>query len=113
MVKKVCIVALAWLLVGTSIASAEVASFYGDELRNSPMANGEPFVPELPSAAHRTYPFGTVLKVCYVSCENVEIKDRGPHIDGRDLDLSRGTAERIGLAPVGVDQVEVTLLHLP
>ena len=63
------------------------------------------------TAAHKTLPFGTDLRVCYETCETVTVTDRGPFIKGRDLDLSYGTAKRIGMAAAGVGDVEVTRLN--
>ena len=64
-----------------------------------------------PTAAHKSLPFGTRLKVCYKTCEVVRITDRGPFIPGRDLDLSKGTAQRIGMLGAGVAPVKVTRLN--
>ena len=49
------------------------------------------------TAAHKTLPFGTRLRVCYQGCTNVRINDRGPYIGARELDLSYGAASSIGL----------------
>ena len=62
------------------------------------------------TAAHKTSPFGTKLRVCYNSCVDVRINDRGPFIGARELDLSRGAAEAIGLTGPGVANVSVTYL---
>lgn len=89
-----------------------VASYYGYELAGSPTASGETFDPEGYTAAHKTLPFGTQLQVSYGgNTVNVTVNDRGPYIDGRDLDLSQGAAEAIGLTGVGADTVQVTILN--
>jgi len=63
------------------------------------------------TAAHRTLPFGTHLRVCYRACVIVVINDRGPaKWTGRALDLSEGAARATGLESVGVASVEVTRL---
>jgi rare lipoprotein A len=60
-------------------------------------ANGEKFNPDGLTAAHKTYKYGTKLKVSYRGRSVVvRINDRGPFIKGRELDLSRGAARRIG-----------------
>jgi rare lipoprotein A len=62
------------------------------------------------TAAHRSLPFGTKLRVCNASnkrCVNVRINDRGPFVHGRDIDLSRAAAEAIGLRSAGVGQVTI------
>jgi rare lipoprotein A len=85
-----------------------LASYYGPGFHGNLTANGTVFNSEASTAAHKTLPFGTKLQVCYRTCEVVTITDRGPFIPGRELDLSEGTAHRIGLAYIGVDEVEVT-----
>jgi hypothetical protein len=88
-----------------------MASYYGYGHEGSPTASGEPFVAEGYTAAHKTLPFGTQLRVGYGGNSTlVTVNDRGPYIDGRDLDLSQGAAETIGLTGPGVAPVEVTVL---
>jgi len=88
-----------------------VASWYGPGFHGNLTANGERYNQYASTAAHKTLPFGTKLKVCYKTCEVVRITDRGPFTPGRDLDLSKGTAERIGTLEAGVAQVKVTRLN--
>ena len=89
-----------------------VASYYGYELAGSPTASGEPFDPEGYTAAHKTLPLGTQLQVSYGgNTVGVTVNDRGPYVAGRDLDLSQGAAEAIGLTSVGADTVQVTVLN--
>lgn len=65
------------------------------------------------TAAHRTLPFGTRLRVCRGDrCVVVRINDRGPYAGGRILDLSRGAAEQIGLVHSGVAQVSATVVDV-
>jgi rare lipoprotein A len=62
------------------------------------------------TAAHKTMPFGTFLKVTNLrngKSTVVRINDRGPYIDGRDLDLSKGTAIALGMVERGVIKVKV------
>lgn len=78
--------------------SRMVASFYGHGERLSRhTASGAIFNPRAYTAAHRTYPFGTVLRVCHRGCVNVTVNDRGPFVRGRNLDLSYGAARAIGM----------------
>lgn len=84
-----------------------VASYYGSELAGNPTASGEPYNPNGLTAAHKTLPLGTRLMVCKDSCTSVRVNDRGPHVPGRDLDLSEGAAEQIGLLDDGVAVVSV------
>jgi rare lipoprotein A len=69
-------------------------------------ANGEKFNPSGLTAAHRSLPFGTKLKVTYKGKSVVvRITDRGPFIKGRVLDLSKGAAKRLGMVGKGVATV--------
>lgn len=102
------------VLVGLAIpaaATAEtmVASFYGAE-SGPKTASGERFNPNAMTAAHRSLPFGTKLRVCYRGCVVVRVNDRGPFIKGRSLDLSSGAAAAIGLTGRGVGPVSVERL---
>lgn len=91
-------------------AATMVASYYGSESGDR-TANGERFNPNGMTAAHRTLPFGTRLRVCYHgACVVVRVNDRGPFVRGRSLDLSKGAARRIGLTHVGVGRVQVERL---
>ena len=83
-------------------SSSVVASVYGSELAGSPTAcTGERFDPSGFTAASKTLPCGTQLRVCYERCTSLRISDRGPYIDGRDLDIAKGAADAIGLEGVG------------
>jgi rare lipoprotein A len=88
-----------------------VASYYGSESGNR-TANGEHFRPNGLTAAHRTLPFGTRLRVCYRGCVVVRVNDRGPFIRGRQLDLSKGAARAIGLTAVGVGRLQVERIRV-
>lgn len=75
-----------------------VASFYGHGERLSRhTASGAVFNPHAMTAAHKTLPFGTHLRVCHHGCVNVTVNDRGPFVRGRSLDLSYGAARAIGM----------------
>ena len=84
-----------------------VASYYGNE-SGSRTASGQRFNQNAMTAAHRTLPFGTRLRVTHGSRSVVvTINDRGPFVRGRVLDLSTGAARAIGLAGVGRVTAEV------
>ena len=93
-------------------AQAETASYYGFESGRH-TASGERFDPNAMTAAHRTLPFGTLLRVTYQGRSVVvRINDRGPFVQKgghftRDIDLSQGAARRIGLPGVGQVTIEV------
>lgn len=87
------------------------ASWYGPGFHGRTTANGETYDQWAMTAAHKTLPFGTRLQVTNVAngrTVEVRINDRGPFIEGRDLDLSRAAAEALGFA--GVATVEVVQL---
>jgi rare lipoprotein A len=98
-------------VIGIAAPLLLVASWYGPGFHGNLTANGTRYDQLAATAAHKSLPFGTRLRVCLRSCEVVTITDRGPFIPGRDLDLSMGTAQRIGLIDRGVDQVKVTRLN--
>jgi rare lipoprotein A (peptidoglycan hydrolase) len=84
-----------------------VASFYGHGERLSRhTASGAVFNPHAYTCAHRSYPFGTVLRVCHRGCVNVTVNDRGPFVRGRNLDLSYGAARAIGMGSTSSVTVE-------
>ena len=87
-----------------------ISSWYGPGFHGLRTANGERFNQHALTAAHKTLPFGTRLKVCFKRGAVVRVNDRGPYIHGRSLDLSKGAADAIGLTGSGVGQVKVTRL---
>ena len=90
-----------------------VASYYGRRFNGRLTANGERFDMMAMTAAHKTLPFGTRLRVTNTSNGQsviVRINDRGPFIRGREIDLSRGAAEQIGMISRGHATVEIEKL---
>ena len=87
-----------------------LASWYGPGFHGRTTANGERYDMHGLTAAHKTLPFGTQLRVCYQGCVDVRINDRGPYIGARELDLSKGAAQAVGLIDSGVANVEVTYI---
>ncbi|HEY0233820.1 MAG TPA: septal ring lytic transglycosylase RlpA family protein [Afipia sp.] len=82
-----------------------VASYYGNE-SGSKTASGQRFNQNALTAAHKTLPFGTRLKVTHAGRSVVvTVNDRGPYVKGRVLDLSTAAARAIGLTGRGVGQV--------
>ena len=98
-------------MLGVGATLALMASYYGPGFHGNLTANGERFNSQASTAAHKSLPFGTKLKVCYDGCEVVRINDRGPFVHGRHNDISEGTARRIGLIHSGIGQVKVTRLN--
>jgi rare lipoprotein A len=106
--------ALILIAASPSYASTMRASWYdcakpGECSKRKITANGEKFNPNALTAAHKTLPFGTKLKVTHKGkTVIVRINDRGPFIRGRHLDLSRAAARKIGCH--GVCTVKVVIL---
>ena len=101
------ICAFSALPVDRAEAEEVLASWYGPGLYGLPTASGEPYNAFGYTAAHKTLPLGTELVVSYRGrFVPVTINDRGPFVDGRELDLSQGAAEALGLTQAGVDYVE-------
>jgi rare lipoprotein A len=89
---------------------AGVASFYGNE-SGSKTASGQRFDQNAMTAAHRSLPFGTKLRVTHRGRSVVvTINDRGPFIKGRVLDLSTGAARAVGLTSSGVGHVTAEVI---
>jgi rare lipoprotein A len=89
---------------------AGVASFYGNE-SGSKTASGQRFNENDMTAAHRSLPFGTKLRVTHKGRSVVvTVNDRGPFIKGRVLDLSTGAARAVGLTSSGVGHVTAEVL---
>ena len=111
--KFICGIAAAGaILIGAPAASAQsmLTSWYGSYFHGRQTANGELFNMYGNTAAHKTLPFNTKLLVCYEGCAVVRVNDRGPYIGARELDLSYGAAEQIGLIWPGVAYTMVTFI---
>ncbi len=90
-----------------------VAGWYGNELHGKKTAGGDVFDQHGLSAAHRTLPFGTVVRVTNfdnLKSVTVTINDRGPFIKSRIIDLSYGAAKELGFAAQGVAVVKIETL---
>jgi rare lipoprotein A len=100
------------------IGSSEtgVASWYGYPYHGRRAANGEVYDMEKLTAAHRTYPFDTWVRVTNLSNErtvDVRIQDRGPFVKGRIIDLSHAAAREIDLLGAGITKVRLTVIAAP
>jgi len=92
-------------------ARSMVASYYANVLEGNPTASGEPYEPGRYTAAHKSLPLGTELRVAYGrEAVEVVVNDRGPFVEGRDIDLSLAAAGEIGLIGPGTAPVRVTVL---
>lgn len=91
-----------------------LASWYGPGFQGRRTANGERFDTQSLTAANKTLPFGTWLRVCRgTRCVVVRVNDRGPYVRGRFLDLSSRAAHMIGLDASGVCRVTATVVASP
>lgn len=100
-------------LVQESEIDGGIASYYGNELAGNRTASGETFDPGQLTAAHRTLPFGTLVRVTNVVTGDsvvVRINDRGPFAHGRVIDVSHAAAREIGMHRSGTARVKLALL---
>jgi len=114
-VRRLWLAAVALALASTAQTAAQtaeegLASWYGGKFQGRRTASGEVFDTHLLTAAHKTLPFGTLVRV--TNLENgksvtVRINDRGPFVPGRIIDLSMAAATAIGLAGKGVAPVRL------
>ena len=91
-----------------------IASYYADEFNGRTTSNGETYDMNAMTAAHRTLPFNTVVRV--TNLQNhltvlVRINDRGPFKDDRVIDLSFGAAKKVGLIPTGTAPVTLEIVQ--
>jgi rare lipoprotein A len=92
------------------------ASYYGKYFFGRTMADGTPMDPEANIAASRTLPLGSTAIVTNLEngkSEVVEIRDRGPYVDGRIIDVSPRVAEKLDMKEAGVASVVVTPIEVP
>lgn len=90
------------------------ASYYGPGFHGRRTANGERFNQNAMTAAHKSYPFGTKVRVTNLnSCRSivVRINDRGPFVKGRVIDLSQAAAYEIGMRQTGTAPVDIERLN--
>jgi len=90
-----------------------LASWYGEQFNGRPTATGERFDMHALTAAHKTLPLPGLVEVTNLANGRrivVRINDRGPFVDGRIIDLSRGAAEALGFLSAGVGEVRVRYL---
>jgi rare lipoprotein A len=93
-----------------------LASWYGGPYHNRRGSNGEIYNMHAMTAAHRTLPLGSIVRVINVKTGRsalVRITDRGPFVEGRVLDLSQAAAKRIDVWQAGVAMVRIEVLRTP
>jgi len=92
-----------------------LASWYGDEFRGKPTASGEIFDPDDMTAAHKTLPLGTIVKVKNLDNgkeAELKINDRGPFVRGRIIDCSRKGAKELGYFANGTAKVKIEVVKV-
>lgn len=95
--------------------SSVIASFYGEYFHGKTTANGETYDMNALTAAHKTLPLGTIAKVTNLDNNKsviVRINDRGPYIEGREIDLSKGSFSKIGNIEEGLINVAIEIIEL-
>lgn len=107
---------LALLLLGACAhrtTQTGTASWYGPGFRGKPTASGEKFRPGKRTAAHRSLPLGTVVKVTHLDTGRsvrVVVNDRGPYAGDRILDLSKGAARRLDMLDAGTAHIKLKVV---
>jgi len=97
-------------------AETGLASWYGHPYHGRASASGEIYDMEQMTAAHRTLPFGTMVRVHDLDNDksvDVRINDRGPFVDGRIIDLSHAAARAVGMIGPGTARVRLEILSAP
>ncbi|HOT61659.1 MAG TPA: septal ring lytic transglycosylase RlpA family protein [Treponemataceae bacterium] len=117
---KACAAALVLALFALPLAAESeivkleaTASFYAEAFHGRPTASGEVFDMNALTAAHRTLPFGTVLEVTNLANGKktiVRVNDRGPFVEGRELDVSKAAAYELGMITTGTARVSIRKL---
>ncbi len=90
------------------------ASFYADKFEGRTTASGEKYKHNKLTAAHKTLPFGTRVRVTNLANQKqveVTVNDRGPYVDGRIVDLSRSAAEQLGYINQGIADVSLEVIN--
>ena len=89
------------------------ASFYADKFEGVQTASGEKYRRKKLTAAHKTLPFGTKVRVTNLTNNksvDVVINDRGPYVEGRVIDLSKSAAEKLGFVNQGIAEVRIEVI---
>lgn len=103
----------------TSLVQAQeygLASYYSDKFQGRPTASGELYDRDKMTAAHKTHPYGTYIRVTRLDNKKsvvVRVNDRGPYISGRVVDVSKKAADQLDLATDGTARVKVEVVSKP
>ena len=109
-----------FLLGLTSFSFANVyksnaqASYYAEKYHGRKTANGETFNMYAMTCAHKTLPFGTILRVTNLKNNktvDVRVNDRGPFVKGREIDVSKAAAQKLGMIKTGTANVRIEIVE--
>jgi rare lipoprotein A len=107
------VIACCALFTGCASQNQGLASYYADKYQGRKTANGEIFDTAKLTAAHKTLPFGTRVRVTNLDngrSVDVRINDRGPYVAGRVIDLSPAAARKLDMLRAGVVRVKLDIL---
>ncbi len=108
------ILGLALIVLFSCSRSVGMASYYSSGLSGKKTASGKLYDPNKLTAAHKTLPIGTMVKVTNLSNNKqvvVKINDRGPYVRGRIIDLSYSAARQLGMLKDGVAKVKIKVVR--
>ncbi len=113
--KKLFFTACLIFLAGFTLAQSQIgkASFYADKFEGRMTASGEKYKHSKLTAAHKTLPFGTKVRVTNMNNNQtveVVVNDRGPYAEGRIIDLSKSAAEKLGFVHLGLTDVKLEVI---
>ena len=112
--KKLLFLVLLVAVTSNLFSSPAIASWYTADKKNALTANGDVFDNNALTAAHKSLTFGSIVKVTYLDKSiEVKINDRGPYVEGRDIDLTPRAAKEIGIYDKGVAAVDIEVISEP
>lgn len=112
--KKLLILIFLVVITSSLFSSPAIASWYTADKKNALTANGDVFDNNALTAAHKSLTFGSIVKVTYLDKSiEVRINDRGPYVEGRDIDLTPRAAKELGIYDLGVASVDIEVISEP
>lgn len=106
-----------FLLLLFTVSHAQIqtgkASFYADKFEGAPTASGEKYRHNKLTAAHKTLPFGTIVRVTNLTNNksvDVVVNDRGPYVENRIIDLSKSAAEKLNFVNQGLTDIRLVVI---
>ncbi|WP_066217853.1 septal ring lytic transglycosylase RlpA family protein [Formosa haliotis] len=115
LIKIICVVIICWATqTATAQTTTGIASYYSNSLQGKKTASGETYKKNKLTAAHRTLPFNTRVRVTNLSNNKsviVTINDRGPRKKSRIIDVSRAAAKKLDFIDDGITKVDIEVLN--